>query len=495
MRDVRNRSAEQAASNMKYKTILLSVAIIAVLAGSGRCLAAPGKPRVAIIYLDGIKPYQDLNNVIVYKAGNKLNVRTFELPHGIENRVVEQNIRRFNPDVIVCIGHRAQEFYDSLDIAPVVLVYNSNLLGKLHPFSVLQYLQPKAKKVVAAFDKDITDSQADTLIALANRFNLNLSIKNAKSSSWKALLSGSNAIILGQGMLIIRTGPAKVISAGRPVVSVVDRSIETYKDLEQSCVRALPKIDATIDISDGAEQSSISKKLARINPAAIVCIGANSYHHCKSIQDNYPVLIVLRTGLMVRDINRWGGISGVNMLIEPKEQVEALSMLVQKPVTLTLPYNPENSELPVLKALLEPQSDVTFVPLPVSDSSRASRLVAKAFDNYDGIMVIPDRTISVAPIQKLLLEESLRRRKILVAMMHPYTKRGAMMAVSGVGKNKDALCEKIIELVNERLSHSLARGKIISPPVSISLNVRIIERLNYKIPKSLLDRAESIFGQ
>jgi ABC-type uncharacterized transport system substrate-binding protein len=164
-------------------------------------------------------------------------------------------------------------------------------------------------------------------------------------------------------------------------------------------------------------------------------------------------------------------------------------------MTLAVPYDPENTELLVAKAVLEEQDKITVIPLPACDSSQASKRITKALDTYDGIWVIPDKTISVAPIQKFLLEESLRRKKILVAMMHPYTKRGAMMAVSSVGKNNDALCEKIVTLINERLNKPDSVGCIVPPSVSISLNARTIKKLNYKLPRSLLARAESVFGQ
>jgi hypothetical protein len=109
--------------------------------------------------------------------------------------------------------------------------------------------------------------------------------------------------------------------------------------------------------------------------------------------------------------------------------------------------------------------------------------------------VIPAKIISVEAIQGLLLEESLQREKILVTMMHPYTKRGAVMAICGVGKNTDSLCQTVIELADDRFEKKSKVGKLLWPEASISLNLRTIKKLNYDVPKSLLDKAEDVFGK
>ena len=100
----------------------------------------------------------------------------------------------------------------------------------------------------------------------------------------------------------------------------------------------------------------------------------------------------------------------------------------------------------------------------------------------------------VEPVKKYLLEESLQRKKVLVTMMHPYTRAGAVMAVSSAGKDDAALCKKVAELVRWSLSSSKVSGRIISPPVSVSLNMRTIKRLGYKSPESVLSKADFVFG-
>ena len=61
--------------------------------------------------------------------------------------------------------------------------------------------------------------------------------------------------------------------------------------------------------------------------------------------------------------------------------------------------------------------------------------------------------MSLGPIKRLFLEESIRRKKILVSMMHPYTKAGAMMAVSSVSKDDDQLCREMVALIKERIEN------------------------------------------
>lgn len=474
--------------------VIWAVAVTVVLsASSSSALAGAVKQRVAIVHLKGIKPYQSVNNAISRRLYNEAEVETFRADNRTSVRQIEQELKNFGPAVIVCIGSMAYQLCSTLDIAPVVLAYNTELLIEQNPFCILQYLRPSAKSIVAVVDENRSNLQCEPLITLAGRYNLNLSVRKIGSCSWKELLYGNDSILLERGVLIVNLSTKRRPSRNGYVVAVVDRDVEVYRQLEQCCISGLPAIDEIIDLSVSGEDV-LREKLITANPAAVICIGANSYQHCKFMQDNCEVLVALKTQSIDSDVSRWGAVSGVSMFIEPKAQIEALSLLTKEPVTLAVPYDPKNSELLVLKALSEAQGDITFVALPVSAAARVSKVVAKALDDYDGIWVIPDRTISVAPIQKLLLEETLQERKMLVAMMHPYTKRGAAMAVSSTGEDDAGLCDRIVELINERLNCEECAGRIVPPPVSISLNIRTLKRLNYEVPQSLLERAEFIFG-
>jgi ABC-type uncharacterized transport system substrate-binding protein len=479
------------------KTVVIGAAAATVLlfASLPGTLASDGRYRVAVVHLKQIKPYHDLSDAIVHKLERKLETKVFGLNGDIEQQVVEQQLNKFGPDVTVAIGRKAHQFCQQREIEPLVLAYNTGLLTEPNPFCMLQYLQPKTKKVVAILDQGLIGSDADPLPAVAKRWGLELVIEEPKAVSWENLLSGNDAIILGGGVLMIKVGPAKTTSAYGPAVAVVDRSVDTYRRLEQHCVRQLPQIDEIIDIADIGKDDHLKEKLTNAEPAIILCLGTNSYQHCKFLQDRCQVLIAFEAEPVNKNISHWGTLSGVCMFVEPRDQFAPLSLLVTELVTMAVPYDPENTELLVAKALLEDQGNITLIPLPASDSSHASKQINRALDTCDGIWAIPDQTISVAPIQKFLLEESLRRKKILVAMMHPYTKRGAMMAVSSVGENNDALCEKIATLINERLNQPDSVGCIVPPSVSMSLNVRTIKKLNYKLPEFLLARAKNVFGQ
>lgn len=480
--------------NTEGSILIVVLTTFVTFAGLQSCLAASETGRLAIVHLKDIKPYRNLSDGIIRRLAGKLQIKTFELDNKVSNKEVSRALRNFNPDVIACLGHIAHEFCDGLDIAPIVLAYDTKLLAKQNPFCVLEYLQPRAKTVVAVVDKGVTDRQGDFLVALAGRYDLRLSVKKVKPPSWEELLSGKDAILLGQGALVIDIGSKNVFFRNESVIAVVDRSIAAYRRLAQQCLRELPKIDEVIDLSNARSDAELRQKLKKSKPATIVCIGANSYQRCKFMQRNCRILIALKTE-PVKNLSKESNVlSGVNMFTEPREQLQALSSLVKGPLKLVIPYNPENTELVVLKALLDAR-DIELVALPISNSRDASKALTKAFRNYDGVWVISDRTISVTPVQRFALEESLRRKKILVAMMHPYTRGGAAMAVSSVGKNDNALCDTMVELINEYLHQPNTAGRVASPPVSISLNVRTIKKLNYKVPQSLLKRADFVFGK
>lgn len=466
------------------------ILVFLAFACSQPCNAAT-KARVAIVHLKGIKPYQQLGKSITRTLGGNLRLKTFELDNKPNDKTTETNLKKFNADVVVCVGRKAYMFCDLLGgIGPLVSVYDSTLLSELNPFYTLQYLRPEAKKIVALIDESASGAMAKA----AERFGLDLTMAQTNPDPWHKIYAGGDAIILDSGVLILKTDPAMTMSENAPVIAVLDGSVTAYQELLKDCVRQLPAIDRIIDLSSD-KNNNLADELASSKDAMVLCIGANSYQQCKKIDTGWPTLIAIKTTPAKGDIDRWGNNSGVSMFIEPHEQIEALDMLAKKPLSLALPYNPENSEMLVLKALLYKHNNITVVPLPASDSGWASRAINKAFADHDGVWVIPDKTLSVAPLQKLLLEESLKQKKILVTMMHPYTKRGAMMSVSGVSKDNGALCKRIAELVNGRLNGSNTAGRIVSSPASISLNARTIEKLKFKAPDSILDRAEDVYGK
>ena len=476
--------------------ILFRAMAIFLILSCGHAFAKSSKSRVAIITTKRIKPYEALSKSIVRNLGSKQTVKEFGLGDSSADKKADKELKKFGPDLMVSIGRKAYEFCSSSGRSvPIVSVYNTNLLAKLNPFSALQYLQPDLKKVTVVFDTDISDAQSKSLSASAEEFGLKLSVTKPNPITWCELAEARGAIIASEGILIINASAASAVCGDGPIVAVVDGGIEMYKELKKLCIAGLPKIDEIIDIGSAGEDEKLVGKLAAIKPGLVLCIGVNSYQRCMGSGGGWPVLAATRTEAVGDNVDRWADVGGVSMFIEPKDQVDALKGLVTSDVTLGVPFNPANSEVLILKAVLQKQSGITLVPMPASDSGQASKLVSKAFDRFNGVWVIPDKTLSVAPIQKLLLEESLKQKKILVTMMHPYTKRGAAMSVSGVGKDSGALCKRVAELIAGQLDGSNKAGKIVSSPASISLNVRTIEKLKLKAPEALLDSAEDVYGK
>ncbi len=458
-------------------------------------LQAAQKHRLAVVYIKQIKPYADINNAIVRRTQGNLHVKSFALDLEADDRQVGEQLTAFGPDVVCSIGHRAREFCQSLSVANIIAVYDTDLLTEAGPFHALLYLQPNAAKVVAVLDDNPNADQANFLIRQSKQFGLRLTTKSRQQFFAKDLLQ-NDAVILDRDILIVNTSPKKSVAGDTPVAVVVDGSVEAYKLLQQQCLEGLPAIDQVIiDTNQFTRPDDLTRKLLSLQSGIILSVGASSYRHCRLLEDRCKVFVALKAPWAAGSAGTAHSLEGVNVFAEPSEQTRVLSLLVTGPLSLAVPYNPANTEILLIKALLLPQNNIEFVPMPACDISRASKVIIEAFSRYHGIWVIPDTSLSVAPIQKLLLKESLRRKKMLVAMMHPYTKRGAMMAVSGIGEDNTGLCEKVVDLINRRLKRPGSAPVIISPPVSVSLNLRTIRRLNYKLPKSLLQTAERIFGE
>ncbi len=468
-----------------------ALAIILLPLGVASSFARAGDKRLAIVYLGQIKPYQSLSDEIADNLRGRLDIQMFELNRKSGGRELAGRLKSFAPDVVVCIGGKAYEVCSRLDIAPVILAYNTELINEQDPFCILRYLQPAAKKIIAVVDRNLDRQRRELLTALAKRYGFSLSINKTGFCSQDELLRG-DAVFLSGGVLIINSGRNRASGNGSFVV-VTDRNCSTYRQLEQQCLSGLAKADEIIDLGNYTE-SMLRARLQKTKPAVIICIGAGAYQRCRFMGNKCTVSVALRTK-STDDMGHWGSLSGVNMFIEPAEQTRILSLLVDKPLKLALPYNPENTELFVLKSLLSINNGIELIPLPVCSAKDVGWILEKALREYDGVWVIPDRTVSVGPVRKMLLKESLRRKKLLVSMMHPYSKAGAAVAVSSTAKDNSVLRDKVVELIKAVLNRPTAAGKIVSSPVYISLNIRTLKKLNYKVPESLLSRAEYVFGK
>lgn len=487
---------------MKYRErytggalITIMVMVVVMSASFPVAPADSTKHRLAIIYAKGIRPYKNLRDDIVEQLSRKLEIKTFKITKNtVEMKTIASDIKNFKPAVIVSIGNVSSGYCNNLNIAPVISAYDTKLLNRQNPFGIVKYLRPETKKLVAIVDKDMAERQREFLVSLAGAYGFELNVKDIKPNFRDELFSNNDTFFISHGILIVNVNSKHKAPRGNSVIAVVDRSVETYKLLEERCLLELPKIDRIIDIG-ALKNSEFRKKLKNAKPSAIICIGSDSYKNCRFIQNKCRLFVALKAKPVNSSISRWGMLSGVNMFIEPAEQIESLTRLVKKAMKLAILYDPQNSEELILKILLVPQDDIEFVPLPISNPNQANAAITRAFDDYDGIWVIPDPVISTAPIQRLLLEESLKREKILITMMHPYTKAGALMSVSSIGGNARDLGRKISGLIDERLNNPDCAGRIVPSSAFISLNLRTIKKLKYTVPKSLLNRAEFVFGE
>jgi len=475
-------------------SLLLSAATIAMvcLLNCSDSFAGSAAKRLAIVYLKQIKPYEHLADSIFREFRNEIEVEKFQLVSKTGSGAIKRKLKTFRPSIMLCVGEGAYKVCEELDTAHLILAYNVGLIDKQDPFCVLRYLQPDAKKVVAVLDEGIGRQKSNNLVALARRYDLKIDVRGSKAKSWQGLLLG-DAVFLGQGVLAVNVGSTKKKPGTGPVVVVTNRNIELYAKAEQRCVSSLPAIDEIIDISsfDGA---GLRDKLDRLKPAAILCIGAGTYKQCKFMEDSSNVWVACCVKSVEDGLSKWGGLSGVSMFIEPRKQTEMLRLLLNKPVNLAVPYDPANTEIFVLKVLMDIKDGIEIEPLPVSSTKFVGRVLEGILKEYEAIWIIPDRTIVVEPVRKYLLEESLRRKRVLVTMMHPYTRAGAVMAVSSTSKDDAALCKKVAELIRWSLNISRTSGRIVFPPVSVSLNMRTIKKLGYELPESILNKADFVFG-
>jgi len=461
---------------------------------TGLNVCAYGKERVAVVYLKQIKPYKTLSDSIVNNIDNRATVRVFRLENRDLGNKIKQELKLFKPSVVLCIGDKAYKSCQGLNSVHFVLAYNINLLKNEDPLCLLKYLKANSKSFIAVIDDNSSADNRRILTEIALKYGLKIAIKQSTPNSWQQMFSGNDAAFLDEGVLIIKPDGCKKTFNKGAIIAVGQQDNRIYRRLAQICMSELPKIDRFIDF-DAYQGNELKQELLNSKPSAILCVGASAYYHCKFMRNKCPVLVALKTNSFEDGIDLWGNISGVNMFIEPQVQIDMLRLLVTERIRLAVPYDPEHTEELVLKALLTVENGIEIVPLSISGPRHLTNIVDKAFSNYDGVWIIPDSTVSIGPVRNLVLEKSLRQKKILVSMMHPYSKAGAMMAVSSTSRDDTDLRNKVLAVTNRLLSNPASCGQIVKSPVSVSLNVRTINKMNYDVPDELLRQSEYVFGK
>jgi hypothetical protein len=142
----------------EYRTLLFLTAmsiLLAVFAIFVSVSFAGKNNNVAIVYTDGIKPYEVLKDKIRQRLASKINVRTFNFTGTDSKQGLGQQLRAFDPAVAVCIGSNATQFCRKQGIYSLVSAYNPDIRAEQNPLHILLYLKPNSKRIIA-FLKGVT---------------------------------------------------------------------------------------------------------------------------------------------------------------------------------------------------------------------------------------------------------------------------------------------------------------------------------------------------
>ncbi len=454
-----------------------------------RLSAKSQQDQLAIVYTRNIRPYISLKNRIVSHLEREFDIGVYELQGNQKDRHMAKDIQRFDADVICCFGDTAHQFCKQNNLRPLVLAYDTEIFSEGCPFCLVDFLNLPDKRIGVVEHDDSHQGDHEKL----SFYDYDFTFLSPASLTWQRISQSGNIIIFDDGLVLIKAQSSAKPPTDPSAILISDNRCDYYNEIHETCLALLPNIDPIIDITD-VEAKDVSATLANSNDQAIICIGSPAMASITEISVNKPIFVAIKAHPFHLHNADHTHFSAVTMFTEPRDITRVLTDMIDEDIRLAIPYSPRRTEWLVLKTLLHKHEKVQFHPIPIESTKQVGHLIDQCFHDYDGMWMIPNKVISSSAAMRMILEESLKNQKILISMMHPITKAGGMIGISSVGKDDAKLAEKVIELIYECLQTQGKKGHIISPPSSISLNLRTLKRIQLDPPKELIQRADYIYG-
>jgi putative tryptophan/tyrosine transport system substrate-binding protein len=275
-------------------------------------------------------------------------------------------------------------------------------------------------------------------------------------------------------------------AATREVVVVQSSDIRPFRDaiegFEETCGCVIKDI-----ITLSPDSPDVAMQAINLRPDGLLALGQEALARLQSIR-SVPVFYTVVSS-PPQSLHSANNISGVNMLVSPERQAEAILQILPNARRIGLVYDPAHTGAFVDKLLrgLRAQS-VTVIAKKVSSSAEAPRMLEEMKGKVDALLLLPDVTVTTPEMVSLMLLFSFRNSVPVIAFSEKYVRMGALAAITVSPRDLGA---QTGELAKAQLNDRSGSGKVVTYARKniVIINMKIANKMGIKIRDSVLRKS------
>jgi putative tryptophan/tyrosine transport system substrate-binding protein len=275
-------------------------------------------------------------------------------------------------------------------------------------------------------------------------------------------------------------------AAPREVVVVQSSDIKPFRDaiegFEETCGCVIRDI-----LTLSPDSPDVASQARNLRPDGLLALGHEALARLQSIR-SIPVFYTIVSS-PPQYLHSAHNISGVNMLVEPERQTEALIEILPKAKRIGLIYDPANTG-PFVDRLISAlrSHSLNVIARKANSSAQAPRLLDDMKGKVDALMLLPDPTVTTPEMVNLMLTFSFRNSVPVIAFSEKYVRMGALAAITVSPRDLGA---QTGEIAKAQFNSKKEKGQVNSYARKnlLIINMTIARKLGIVIRDSVLRKS------
>jgi putative ABC transport system substrate-binding protein len=295
-----------------------------------------------------------------------------------------------------------------------------------------------------------------------------------------------NASIAGE---VGRTTAGSVAVIMSAEVDAYREAIEGFKRVSQ--YRVVAEYNMQGDFDRGRE--ILTQIQSKVKPDLILAIGVWALQVVSERAKDIPVVYAMV--LNPQNVIKAGAknITGASMNVPVELTINLFNELSPKIRRVGVIYNPTHTETLVRQGRIAArQRGLQLIAKEIRSPKEAIAALDSIQDEIDALWILPDDTNLVSEVTQYMLLFSYRQRIPLIGLSERQAEIGALLSVSfasseDIGRQAGELANTILGgKAPAEIPYTMARK------TKLTVNLKVAQKLEMKIPKSILERADRV---
>jgi putative ABC transport system substrate-binding protein len=272
-------------------------------------------------------------------------------------------------------------------------------------------------------------------------------------------------------------------------VAIQTLKVPPYEAAVQGAESLFRQSFTYLDLAD-LSNADIQADLRISNAKLILAVGTNALTAVKNIR-TIPVVYIM--ALHPENIvNGATNITGVDLVIPPDKQMNALLKIIPSVQSVGLLYDPSQTGLLQQKAASAAEGlNLQLRSAPVHSANQVPDLLKNLRNQIDIFWMVPDLTVVTSKTVEFLLLFSIENRIPILTFSDKYLKLGALVSISAdpydMGLQAGEMAQRIL---NGTPVQSIPRAEARKPLISV--NPKVAAKLGIQLEGKILNEVNMV---